>query len=397
LSGVVGATLRAAIDLALGDQPTRRPLSATWDDGALDVILPEVRLENLTSAGALLETVDGSLGPGRDGRSFLIRVQVAAPRPMYLMLQQGTLGLAIPWHSVIRVRLLRKETLENVARREGCPVLPPFVAVPTTQGERPAVLIALGLRRAFVIADRLVWRMPAVPVETEDTAPSSLGPAVRNTDGEIFWVADPARLLKEVEPVPLPSPPPPPGRPVLPPPTPASTSLRSPAPARPLAKPRLIELRPEDVEPLETPQPPEPTRPSESPTTSAAPAPPPAPAPRPGRRALVVEDSIVGRIFLQRLLESQGFSVEALSSASQLRHARIHGWDVLFVDVSLPDSARGEHLEVLASSPVVALVRDAHDEKLASDHGIRFALRKPFERGDLLRVIEALGLQGKSA
>jgi hypothetical protein len=42
-------------------------------------------------------------------------------------------------------------------------------------------------------------------------------------------------------------------------------------------------------------------------------------------------------------------------------------------------------------------LRDAHDEKLAAAAGIRLALRKPFERSDLMRVVEALGLQGETA
>jgi CheY-like chemotaxis protein len=112
----------------------------------------------------------------------------------------------------------------------------------------------------------------------------------------------------------------------------------------------------------------------------------------------VVEDSIVGRIFLQRLLESQGFAVESLASASELRHAQsLERWAAMFVDVALPDSPRGEHLKSLAHTSAIALVRDAHDERLAAAAGLRFALRKPFERADLLRVLEALGLQGETA
>jgi len=52
---------------------------------------------------------------------------------------------------------------------------------------------------------------------------------------------------------------------------------------------------------------------------------------------------------------------------------------------------------MLSGANTVALVRDAHDEKLATQAGVRLSLRKPFERGDLLRVVEALGLQGETA
>ena len=400
LGAVVAATMRAALDMLLGEQPARRPLVATADDGALEIAVPEVRLENLTSAGALLETVDASLGPAREGKAFLVRVPVAGARTMYLMLEQGTLGLAIPWHAVTRIRLVRAEALETLARREGCVVLTPFVTVPPASGERPAVLVALGLRRAFLTADRLVWRMPAEPVDPPEAAPrASLGPAVRNADGEVFWVADPARLLKDIEPAPVPLPPPAPRRPEPPPVRPeakAQTLARTPPASR------LVELRKEQVEPLPAAAPSQAPAAARSPVPAAAPSLAPAIVPsrphRAGRQALVVEDSIVGRIFLQRLLESQGFAVEAVASASELRHAfGLQTWAVLFVDVSLPDSPRGDHLHALASAPAVALVRDLQDEKAAAAAGVRFALRKPFERADLLRVIQALGLAGGMA
>jgi CheY-like chemotaxis protein len=388
LNAVVGATLRAAVDLLLGEQPSRRSLRVSFDDGALDLVLPEIELDHLTSAAALLETVDGSLGPAREGRAFLVRVPVAAQRPLYLMLEQGTLGLAVPWHAVIRIRLAAREALERLARREACPVLPPFVSVPVPAAERPAVLVGLGLRRAFLVADRLVWRMPADPAPTPDgVSAAGLESAVRTADGEVFRVADPVRLLRGVDPPPLPSPPR--ERPTMSsPPRPAHAGASPAAPPAP-APARILELRPEDVEPLGETAP------------SAPPAVPgreqPVPEPRPGRkprrerRALVVEDSIVGRIFLQRLLEAEGYAVESLASASELRHALgLQSWSLLFVDVALPDSPRGEHLKTLSSMPTVALVRDAVDETIATAIGVRHRLRKPFERRDLLRVLETL-------
>ena len=388
LSAVVGATLRAAVDLLLDDPPSRRPIQATFDDGALDLVLPEIVRSSLTAAAALLETIDGSLGASREGRAFMLRVPVAAPRALYLMLEQGTLGIAVPWHTVVRIRLAKREDLESLARREGCPVLPPFVSVPSPAGERPAILVALGLRRAYLVADRLVWRMPADPAESEAGASgASLGPAVRTSDGEIFRVADPSRLLAGIEPAPLPAPA---SRRSSPPVAPGPAK----PPSAPIAPPRIVELRREDVEPLgdvAAPAPPPAPVPSPAPRVADPPRAPQ--APKSGRRALVVEDSIVGRIFLQRLLEAAGYSVESASSSSELRHALgVHRWDLLFVDVSLPDSPRGMHLQGLSPMTTVALVRDARDESAATGAGIRHALRKPFERGDLLRLLENLRL-----
>jgi CheY-like chemotaxis protein len=420
---VVAATLRAAVDLLIGDEPPGRPLTASGDGGALEVTVPGARPESFSSAGALLETIEGNLSPA-SGNATRLCVPVVSARPFYLMLEQGTLGLAVPWHAVIRVRLVRADQVEELARREGCPVLAPWVSVPHESDERPVVLLGLGLRRAFLVADRLVWRMPADPEQGPGPGPDAdLGHAVRTSEGEVFWVADPVRLLRGVDPGTTSFPPRSPARPVLSSRAPAER----PAPARTSATrpplPRLVELRREDVEPLSPPAPPaeHPTvrpapvappspavPPAHVPVASGpvakSPAPPPSAAPRPLRRALVAEDSIVGRIFLQRLLQSLGFSVETVKDAIGLEALLPRGpWDVLLVDVALPDSLRGRHLDRLAAERIaataatIALVRDRDDETVAAAAGIRFALRKPFERGDLIRALAELGLAERPA
>ena len=398
LMPVVAATLRAALDLMLADGLPRQPLSVVGDDGALEVTTPTAHSAGLSSAGALLETVDGSLSWSGGAPPFRLRVPAASPRPLFLMLQQGTLGLAVPWHAVLRIRLVRFDAAEAMARREGCTMVAPWVTVPWTESERTAVLIGLGPRRALLVADRLVWRMPADPVDADAIAPGpELGREVRTADGDKFWVADPARLLRGVEPPPWPElavRPAPPRR-SAPAPAPAPVAApRSPA-ARSGPEPRLTVLRREDVEALpgeavesavapETPSPPRDRaeRVNEAPTT-----------PRPARpRALVAEDSIVGRMFLQRLLAPRGFSVETVASARDLERALKRGaWDLLLVDVSLPDSQRGLHLGALDPAALVALVRDREDERVAAEAGVRHTLRKPFDRSDLMRVVRALG------
>jgi CheY-like chemotaxis protein len=319
---------------------------------------------------------------------------------LFLMLKQGTLSFAVPWHAVIRIRLTRPDDVDATARREGCPVLAPWVTVPRPESERPVVLVGLGLRRALLLADRLVWRMPADPIESDAAAPGpELGQAVRTADGDTFWVVDPARLLSGVEPPRTPeisARPPAPPRPAAPPPAPPA-----PPTARPASEPRLGVLRREDVEPLPQVVAEEPPALPAAPSVAGAPvvrgAEPP-PARRARRRALVAEDSIVGRMFLQRLLSPRGFAVEAVTSARELERAlKRGGWDMVLVDVSLPDSPRGRHLGALSPEGLVALARDREDERIAAEAGIRQTLRKPFDRADLLRVVRALGFSEEAS
>jgi CheY-like chemotaxis protein len=311
------------------------------------------------------------------------------------MLEQGTLPFAIPWHAVIRIRLARPEAIEQVARRGGYRVLSSWVEVPRGPRECPAVLIGLGLRRAYLLADRLIWRMAAEPEPASETAPGGSGfsRTVRATDGALYWVADPVRLLEGVEAPPLlpalrgarttgsrpmPSAPVPAPIPSAPGPIPLPAPRTTPVvTAEPVGASGLPELRAEDIEPL------------------------PLPAPRreaaPRRRAVVVEGTVVGRIFLQRLLESLGFDVETAENARELEQSLARGpWDLALIDVALPDSPRGEHLIAVRArvdiKAVAALVRDRGDEQAAAESGVVWSLRRPFERADLMQLLRHTGL-----
>ena len=118
---VVAATLRAAIDALSGPDAPRRPIAITGDDGAFEVTLADVRGDQLEMAAALMETVEGNLGAVGNGTAYRLRVPAASVRGLYLMLEQGTLGFAIPWHAVIRIRLARPEAIEQVARARRLP------------------------------------------------------------------------------------------------------------------------------------------------------------------------------------------------------------------------------------------------------------------------------------
>jgi CheY-like chemotaxis protein len=73
-------------------------------------------------------------------------------------------------------------------------------------------------------------------------------------------------------------------------------------------------------------------------------------------------------------------------------------WDVVFVDVSLPDASGRAHLQALAGQreapdrdfALVALTRDAGEEQVALASGIERTLRKPFAPGVLDRMAREL-------
>jgi len=160
--------------------------------------------------------------------------------------------------------------------------------------------------------------------------------------------------------------------------------------------------------------PPEPAAPA---TANADPAPAPAPAPAttpvgalaaeppapgaaPTARALVADDSLTMRMLLARLLEHQGFTVETVANATELK-LKLNGaaWNVLFTDLELPDGSGPEWLRqicrVAASRPhpvhVVALVRDGGDLDVARSAGVRDTLLKPFARESLAALVARHG------
>jgi CheY-like chemotaxis protein len=135
---------------------------------------------------------------------------------------------------------------------------------------------------------------------------------------------------------------------------------------------------------------------------TASPSPPPAMPDSAPRRVLVAEDSIIARIFLVRLLEQDGYVVDAIGSGHELVHAagRVPWW-VVFADTDLPDAVAGSALGRLAPrradgtpAPVVALVRDADDVRAAAMAGITHTLAKPYEQDALRALLRLLDEPG---
>jgi len=127
---------------------------------------------------------------------------------------------------------------------------------------------------------------------------------------------------------------------------------------------------------------------------------PVAPAPRAAiTRVLVVDDSLVARMELGRVLERHGWEVEWVETAAEMWSVLPENeWSIVFVDVSLPDARGRAHLQTLADRQrtarrrfeVVALTRDANDELLVHDAGITRMLRKPFAPGAVERAVREL-------
>ena len=449
----VAAALRAALDWLGVDDRVRTRVSV--QDSALELSVRVPFEAGLAPAGAVLASVDGSLGATDDER-WALRLPLATARPSFLLVRQGHVGLALPWHAVARLRMLRETERAQLAE----PMLPPLSPFGEAGGERPAALIALGLRRAWFMADRIVWRIVAEAEDADIASPvAGLTQMITVDDEHRYWVVDPAMLLRGVESIRVPAPAPrpraslllgeehvqridaapsAPSMAVAERSAPAPVSVQAPPMVTPVEDPfavlddllpsigsevpeALPTKRPASFTPtIEILHPEELLGPCESTvphSVTAVTAVIAAPArlgvadvaplepilPRP-RRALVVDDSLVARIFLTRMLEQRGFPVVTAENSAELwAELGSQSFGVVFVDVCLPDARGRAHLErvldVRASSrepfAVVVLTRDHDDELVAEGAGARLMLRKPFESVALDQLLMKLPLQSE--
>ena len=407
----VAAGLRAALDWIAAETSGR--LHVEVQDAALTLVARAVYEPGLGAAGAVLGLTGGALLPEPDGR-WALRVPLHAQRPAFLLARQGDLSLALPWHSVARLKLT--DEASRAAMTE--PSLAPWSALARGgSGERPAALVALGLSRAWLHLDHIVWRVFArpEPAEAVDAVPGGRL-VIRTDEGEEYRVIDVEQALQGVPPLHTPPPMPrmhrAPAAPVAPDEAPISL-VREPGPASvvitqepatvaalPAAAPaEPIVLGPESVRALGLQPLPAaaPMAAAPRPAASSATAPPPSVPAVP--RALVVDDSLVARMELGRVLERFGWEVEWVETAAEMWSALPESaWSVVFVDVSLPDARGRAHLKTLAGQQrsardrfeVVALTRDEADERLVVDVGIVRMLRKPFAAGAIERVVKSL-------
>ena len=372
----VAAGLRAALEWIGADTGGR--MHAEVQDAALTLVARAAHEPGLGPAGAVLWLTGGALVSEPDGR-WSLRVPLHAARPAFLLARQGELSLAIPWHAVARLRITDEAARDAMTE----PSLQPWSPLARAHGERPAALLALGLASAWLHLDHIVWRVFArpEPAEAVDEVPGGRQ-VVRTEEGEEFRVLDLERALEGVPPL------------ETPPPVPrvraeARAALAEPAPqalpahAAAAPVPPLV-LGPEFVRAL---------------GGLAMPAPKPAMAAPAARRALIVDDSLVARMELGRVLERRGWEVEWVETAAEMwSMLTAGGWNVVFVDVSLPDARGRAHLKTLAAQQaaaphrfeLVALTRDEADERMVLEVGIARALRKPFAPGVVERVVGEL-------
>jgi CheY-like chemotaxis protein len=194
LSAPAAASLRAALEWIGADEALL--VQAAVHDSALSLTCPVAHAGGLGPAGAVLASIEGSLGEDPDGR-WTLRVPLYVERPSFLLLRIGNFPIALPWHAVARLRMLPAAEWTRVEE----PVLEPLTTLQPGEDERPGALVAQGLVRAWFVADRIVWRIATVPEEAHDRGPFGASDRLVPMDnGEHYWVLEPSWLLRAVSP-----------------------------------------------------------------------------------------------------------------------------------------------------------------------------------------------------
>src|SRR4030081_3733251 len=113
----------------------------------------------------------------------------------------------------------------------------------------------------------------------------------------------------------------------------------------------------------------------------------------------IVDDNASLREAIESLLESAGYRAQGYESAEAfLRSRAAKRASCLILDAKLPGISGHElqHALRLADNPVPIIFMSAHDEiegtlrSRAFALGARAFLRKPFDSGDLVRVVEGV-------
>jgi two-component system response regulator AtoC len=108
-------------------------------------------------------------------------------------------------------------------------------------------------------------------------------------------------------------------------------------------------------------------------------------------RILIVEDEVIIRAELRRLLTRKGHDVAEAGSVceAERRHA-LGGFDLVLVDLRLPGAPGTDLIAKCAPTPVVVMTSYATPEAAAEAMklGAAGSLSKPFNHHDLLQLVE---------
>ena len=369
LTAPVAAALRASLDwLALGSA-SRAPLRIRTAESTLEVQCERVNHQGLTPASEVLAAAGGhlvalpigGLEPQFAG-PWVIRVPRFTPRKTYLMLIQGDLKLAIPWHAVLRLRMVPAHEIDSHPRILGATVLDPLVPLARSAGEHPVALVAHGLKRASLVADRLVWRLEAQPARLASPPPlPGLSRAVETDEGEVFWLAEPSWLLERV-PAPLIPAWEPPRRPEAEPPVLGPDHVES----LPATEPPRVDVEPAVETPRAEPMPVEPL--AEAPTIEVTPLHPSAIEP-------ILETAVADDIPV-----SESTTIRAEPVASEISPpAPVHAESPTsppVEDVTAPIETPPPS-EVPTSPPELTMVEPLERAATSGPHGTRSPLAPP--------------------
>ncbi|HEY6867993.1 MAG TPA: hypothetical protein VI792_12095, partial [Candidatus Eisenbacteria bacterium] len=190
LGAAVAAALRAALDWLTAAPGIVRPLRARADDAALEIVIERIDGRWLSAAGEALAAVGGSVGrveSARPAAPWVVRVPVQAERDQFLMVVENGVPIALPWPAVLHIVMARTDEIESglAAPRVPSPVQAAPAEARARVAEVPVVLLGLGLKRGYFVADRLVWKFPAAVIETMSPPPAAgLTHAVQTDEGD---------------------------------------------------------------------------------------------------------------------------------------------------------------------------------------------------------------------
>jgi CheY-like chemotaxis protein len=114
-------------------------------------------------------------------------------------------------------------------------------------------------------------------------------------------------------------------------------------------------------------------------------------------RVLIVEDEIIVALFLEDLLTEFGYEVAGVAGQLDDAMARAPDYDVAVLDVHLNGRDVFDFADSLAARGTPFVFATGYGERgIPERHRARPVLQKPFQPGDLKRVLEQITAPGSS-